>query len=326
MGNSKLMTPLFHGQSFNREGHRMRAVFEREISNGTVTYRIWRSTGKPNVGYPHAENDKYLLYVALNGYLVPLGLTDFDLINRCGVKPVEKKLYGGYKERGQYFDSLRESGGDEAVQAALETEKAEIERIGSEPVRQANYIQEILNDHVSTYLKAKENGGETFPDFRGAAVMNDVAKCEALAAAYRAARRERDLARAAKAAEKERLFCEERNKEAQQSISAAIQIILDGGILENETVKFYRSRYDASTYSIFNYLMRLYHVDVPLRTQGWINERLSSATIKDGKCEYLRYLKSKSARGSQKFFDCMNALIRAVVEQAPEQAMEARTA
>ena len=55
-------------------------------------------------------------------------------------------------------------------------------------------------------------------------------------------------------------------------------------------------------------------------TQGWINEKLSSATIRDGKCENLRYLRYKNCRGSQRFFKCMNALIRAVTEQTPEQA------
>jgi len=141
-------------------------------------------------------------------------------------------------------------------------------------------------------------------------------------------RQEKDLAHAAQAAKKEKAFCEEQNQKAQKSIADAIQIIRSGGGLENETVEFYRSRYDSSAYSIFNYLMRLYQVDVPLRTQGWINEKLVSVTIKDGKCAQLQYLRSKGSRsrGSQKFFDCMNALIQAVVEQDPERAMEARTA
>ena len=69
MENSKLMTPLFYDGMFNREGRRMRAVLEKEISDGTQTYRLWRAAGKPDLDYPRAENDKYILYVEINGYL-----------------------------------------------------------------------------------------------------------------------------------------------------------------------------------------------------------------------------------------------------------------
>lgn len=65
MEHSKLMIPLFYGHSFNREGRKMRAVFEREISDGAQTYRLWRGTGTPDVDYPRAENDKYLLHVEI---------------------------------------------------------------------------------------------------------------------------------------------------------------------------------------------------------------------------------------------------------------------
>lgn len=77
MEKSKLMTPLFYGGNFNREGRRMRAVLEKEISDGLQTYRLWRTAGKPDLEYPRAGNDKYILHVEINGYLVPLGLTDY---------------------------------------------------------------------------------------------------------------------------------------------------------------------------------------------------------------------------------------------------------
>ena len=40
MESSKLMKPLFHGNYFNRDGRRMRAVFVKSISNGTDGYRL----------------------------------------------------------------------------------------------------------------------------------------------------------------------------------------------------------------------------------------------------------------------------------------------
>lgn len=316
MENSKLMTPLFYSGNFNRESRKMRAVLEREISDGTTTYRLWRSAGVPDLEYPRADNDKYILHVEVNSYLAPLGMTDFALVDHCGLEPTAEKLYGGKEHRGKWIDGLRESGGADAVNAALATERAEIERHGADPARQTGYIRKILNDHVSIYLKAKENGGQTFPDFVGALVLNDLAKCVELSAVHRAKRHAEDAARRARIAEEDQAFCEEQNKKAEQAVSSAIQTIRNGGVLENESVKFYRSRCDSSTYSIVNYLMRQYQVDVPLRTQGWINDKLSSVTVRDGACTSLRYLRAKNGRVSQKFFECMDVLIQAVVKQA----------
>ena len=194
-------------------------------------------------------------------------------------------------------------------------ERKEIERYGSDPARQTEYIQNLLNEHVSTYLISKENGGQTFPDFIGALVMNELAKCVELSAVYRMKKQAEETARQARAEEEEQAYCEVQNKAANQVVSEAIQIIRNGGTLKNETVTFYRSRYSASSYSIVNHLMRMYHVDVPLRTQGWINDKLVNTTIKDGKCEHLQYLRSKGGRCSQKFFHCMRELIQAVAEQ-----------
>ena len=298
----------------------MQAVLEKEISDGKKTYRLWRPAGKPDLDYPRAENDKYLLHVEINGYLAPLGMTDFNLTDICGFEPAAQKLYGGKEKRGAWIDALKEAGGNDAVGTAVAEERKEIERLGSEPARQTEYIQNLLNGYVSTYLKSKETSGQTFPDFTGALVLNELAKCVELSAVYREKRQAEEKARRARAEEEEKAYCEEQNKAANQMVSEAIQIIQNGGILKNETVKFYSSRYSFSSYSIVNHLMRLYQVDVPLRTQGWINDKLVNATIKDGKCEHLQYFRSKGGRCSQKFFDCMNALIQAVTAQASEEA------
>lgn len=150
------MTPLFCNGNFNRDGRRMRAVLEREISDGTTTYRIWRSAGKPDLDYPNAENDKYILHVEINGYLAPLGMTDYFLINQCGFEPAAIKLYAGKEHRGKWINALDKSGGADAVSAAVAEERAETERYGKDPARQTGYIQKTLNDHAGIYLKAKE--------------------------------------------------------------------------------------------------------------------------------------------------------------------------
>jgi len=321
MGNSKLMLPFFYANFFNREGRRMRAVFEREVSDGTQTYRLWRCAGKPDLDYPRAENDKYLLYVEINNYLLPLGMTEFFLTAHCGFQAAVKKLYGNEKERSRHFDRLRKLEGEAGVLAALNVERQEIDRCGGNPACQSAYIRKILDEHVSAYQKAKENGGQTFPDFIGALVMDDLEKCAALSEVYKALRREKDLARMARAAAEEWKFCEEQNRNAERSVAEAVQIIREGGVLKNEKVTFYRDRRDYSTCSIVNCLMRLYQIDVPLRMQGWINKKLSSVTIQDGRCEQLRNLRVKRAVCSQKFFEYMNDLIQAVRATAqPERS------
>lgn len=319
MENSKLMTPLFYDGFFNREGRRMRAILDREIINGSTTYRIWRGVGKPDMEYPRAENDKYILHVEINGYLLPLEMTDYRLVQRCGFEAMAKRLYGGEEERNHHFDSLRQSCTEAEIRAELRKEDELVEQYGAEPVCQAEYIQSFLEKKVNTYLESKESGGQTFPDFIGALVLDELAMCVQLSAVYKAKRQAENEARRARAAEEEKVFCEERNREAEQTVSDALQVIRNGGVLENITVTFYRSRYSSSSYSIVNYLMREYRVDVPLRTQGWINDRLCSAVIKDGRCGSLRYLRRKNERGSQKFFECMNALIRAVNARTQEQ-------
>lgn len=78
MGTAKLMTPLFYDGNYNVEKKRMRAVLEREVSNGAASYRLWRSDGKPDLEYPRAANDAYILHVEVNDHLVPLQMTDYD--------------------------------------------------------------------------------------------------------------------------------------------------------------------------------------------------------------------------------------------------------
>lgn len=312
MANAELMTPLFYQGNYNTGGKKMRALMVREVTNGTDTYRLWRRDGKPDRQYPQGEGDDYILYAELHGYLATLCTTDYYLIDRCGYQAMVAAMYGDEKKREQYFDGLRRSGGDDVVLDALRREEQKIQEYGRDPARQADYIKAILDGHVSTYLAAKENGGETFPDYIGALVLDELPACRELSAIYKGKCREREQEHKAKADADDRAYCEERNRLAEQQVQDALRTIREGGVLQNDTVEFYRSRYDSSACSIVLYLMRRYQVDVPLRTQGWINNRLAAATIADGRCANLQFWGRKSDRASQRFVACMNQLIHAV--------------
>ena len=312
MGNASLMTPLFYRDNYNADGKKMRALFLREVSNGTDTYRLWRRDGKPDREYPQGEGDAYILYVEQGSYLAPLRMTDYYMVNHCGYHAAVAALYGDEDNREQYFGSLRQSGGDPAVLEALGREELMIQECGSDPARQASYIKNILDGHVATYRTSKETGGETFPDFIGALVLGELPTCVKLSAVYKARSKIRTQERMAKAEAEDKTYCEERNRQAQQQVEDALRIIREGGVLHNDTVEFYRSRYDSSACSIILYLMRRYQVSVPLRTQGWINERLTNATITDGRCAQLQFRGNKRSKCSSRFFDCMNELIHAV--------------
>lgn len=318
MDTTKLMRPLFYDGNFNAKGRRMQAFFVREVSNGTDSYRLWQRAGKPDLDYPRAENDAYTLYVELGEYLAPLRMTEYSLIDHCGYLAATDELYGGKDRRREYFNQLRDSGPnwEQATSAAIALENERIQLLGSNPARQADYIKSIMDQHVSTYRASRDSCGESFPDFVGALILDDLTMCQSLAFVYRQKQHVKEQALMAKAKEEEKAFCQEQNDLATQAVLEAIHVIKTHGILENKTLKFYRDRYNSKNISVVNYLMRKYEVNVPLRTQGWINDKLVSVTIENSRCEHLKYMKAKGGQCSQRFFDCMNELIQKVTAEA----------
>ena len=117
--------------------------------------------------------------------------------------------------------------------------------------------------------------------------------------------------RAQEEREKELAYAQQKNEEAQQTIQQAIKILKNGGILINSEITLYRDYYDYSTYHIINYLARLYHIAIPIKTQGWINSSLAQVEIpKDGvvtNCKVLR-----GSNSSKVIFKYLNQLVEAV--------------
>ena len=298
----------------------MWAIFVKEISNGVDTFQLWQSAGRPDISYPRAQNDAYILHIEINGYLAPLRMTEYQLIDNCGWLPAMEALYGGKERRQDYLDGiLQSSQPNGSFGAAIDQENAEIYRYGSDPARQTDYIKAQLQEHVETYRKAKENGGETFPDFIGALILDDLSACQMLSDVHKEKCQLEKAARHQKKREEEIALVEEKNEKFNKQVSEAISILQNGGTLKNEGVQVYtltENSYTVSGYSIFNYLMRRYGVKVPLRTQGWINESLVQAVIADGCLASYHCRKSKRGKGSDTFCVCMNSLIAVINNQA----------
>lgn len=317
MSEAKLMTPLFDGGMYNRTGRRMRAVFIKEVSDGATTYRLWRKNGKPEVSYPRCDTDRYILHVEVNGYLVPLRTTEFQMIDNCGYLPAVNELYGGKEGRATFFNELRER--DErnpsaSVYEAMKREQEAITRLGSQPERWVASIEKQLTSHVKFYLKSEESGGLTRPDYIGACVLNKLDECVKLSEVHQEYIQKEKEKMAAEEAEKRRQEAEEVNAKAKQEFETAIKIIREGGRLNNDRID-YRVGDTVHNEPMVLFLMRQYKVDVPLRTQGWICSKLANVTIKDGRCDGLQYYKTKGAACSQRFFDCMNELVQKVIQE-----------
>ena len=316
MSEAKLMLPLFYNGMFNRNGHKIRAVRSFDVSNDEYQYHIWTQAGQPDTAYPRNETDRYLLYVEVRGYLAPLGMTEYRLTECCGYLPAMQELYGGEENRKAYFAHLQGMTVGEAIAA----EEAAITRLGKESSRRAEYIHGMLNAHLMRYTASKENGGKTFPDYVGALMAGELDHCMQLSEIYRAHKQQEDEIRQAQIAEQDRVYQQSVNTEKEKAVDAALQIIRSGGTLKNDTLCYYKDDGSFIETSLILYLMREYHIDVPLRTQGWIKERLASATVQEDFCGSVTYYRARKSQCSQKFFDCMRDLITAVHDMKEKAA------
>lgn len=119
--------------------------------------------------------------------------------------------------------------------------------------------------------------------------------------------------RAAKQEAEDAEYIKQRNAEAEAIVGDALEILRNGGKLENKAVRFYKSRYDYNTYYIVNYLCRKYGVNLPLRTAGWVNDKLAALIIQDGTCSNLQYYRlKKTDKASKVIYEYINQLIAAV--------------
>lgn len=290
---STLKKPLFINGMYNREGKNCRADFVREVSNGAESYKLWTCTEKNQ--YPANERDKYFLYIDVNGYLVPLRMTDYKFTDVLGFFPACVELYGTQEERARVW---RRS---EDVNALREQEEPVILRYGLDPARQADYIRDRLRVRVRNYTDARDNGG-TFADFVGAAVLGELDKCAELSAKLRAEREEREEAARREREEQEAKERAEQEAQHRQEIKKAEAIFTRGGLIKDG--------------ALLVELADRHGVKIPLRTRGWILNSFAqcSITIIEGAPRYsVRYYKRNSGTGSTKIYEIIEQIRAAII-------------
>ena len=313
MSDSRLMRPLFHEHNFNLEGKKIRAVLEKEVANEAAQYRLWRKDGNPDRKCPRGETDQYLLHVEMNGWLIPTGMTSFDLINRIGFPLAVEKLYGDMQERCKVFRQAEaENGCEGRVQQLLDTEQQEILRLGSDPAAQAEFLKTLLGRHAECYLKAKEDGGQTAPDFIGAAVLDELVQCQELKAAYETRALERAMEEEKRRSEEQQRACDAQNEAARRDLESAEWTIRNGGTIQNVPVFFWEDRWHKKTFPMLIWLFQKYQIPVHLRTQGWITRSLQSITVEQNGDLSISFLRAKGGKCSEKIWEYLSALVQAV--------------
>lgn len=290
---STLKKPLFVNGMYNREGKNCRADFVREISNGAESYKLWTTTEKKE--HPQNERDKFWLYVEINNYLVPVKLTEWNLVDHLGFYPACVEMYGTREERARVW---RRS---EDVNALREQEEPVIIRYGSDPARQADYIRNRLRVRVRNYTDARDNGG-TFADFVGAAVLGELGKCAELSAKLRADGEAREEAARREREEQEAKERAEQEEQHRQEIKKAEEIFTRGGLISDG--------------ALLVEIADAHGVKIPLRTRGWILNSFAqcSITIIEGAPRYsVRYYKRNSGTGSTKIYEIIEQIRAAII-------------
>jgi len=111
--------------------------------------------------------------------------------------------------------------------------------------------------------------------------------------------------------QEEKEYIEDKNKLIEDLVLVAEQAILNKQEVKNQEITIYKSRYDSNDTSLILYLMKLYEIKVPLKTQGWINNALADIGFNEDTNAY-NYSYYKSSANSMVFMKYLRWLIEAI--------------
>lgn len=299
---SKLMKPLFVNGMYNREGKRIRANYLKTIGE----YPLWINDGKPDKDYTRNQNDKYYLYIQVDEWLVITGYTEYELEQRAGQDHLNKEWYGDFESRQKYFDEnfYKDRSMEEAhklIKEYIKKEESFIEESGKNEIIQANFLKVFIDKSVKNYIEARDNGGK-FADFIGAAFLRELDKCEQIASVLKRERQEKEQIRKKEISEQKVKEAEEKAQAEQLFMKETEKTFINGGTIKEG--------------DIIVKLANKYNVNIPLRTKGWILNNLAEATITEsGSVNYRYWKRSKNATGSQKVYDVLFDIRKAIKDR-----------
>ena len=298
---SKLMTPLFVDGKFNQSGKRIRAKYVKTVRYGDTEYPLWISAGKPENNYPQSDNDTHYLMIQANGYLVPCRYTQYDLENRSGMMKLIQTWYDNSPEkRNKMFHDLREeksiSEYDSAVKDIIAKEDEFIHEWGKKDEIQSEYLKRhFVDPSIASYVEARDQNGR-YACFQGAAFLGETEKCwEIRLKIVEQNKKEQEKKEEQKRKEAEEMRILEQ-KRLQEEIENTEKVFLSGGVISNPTMIIE--------------IADKYEIDIPIRTRGWILNKLQRCTIyQNGKISYSYSKSSKNSKGSDKAFEVMFSIL-----------------
>ena len=310
---AELKTPIFDNQGmFNQEGRRARYVHVMDAKDGGDVYRLYRHDGAAERSYPNGPDDAYYLHLEAVGYMIPVGYTLHQLAERLGRLEAVRELYGSEEARRERLEAIRNEAGAEAYQKMkplLDLEDRRAQEIGREPARLAAAIRQEMERHKAAFAAALENGGETFPDYIGAALCGKLEAVPALRARYDELRGQQDRERQAKREAEAAARMAAQDQEAREALERAAQTIRQGGTLDNDEI------IDGSgiVRPVVLRLMDVYGVAVPPRSRAWMRDKLASVTFAPGgRVSGLQYRRTRGGRCSGAVWDYLAQLVEAV--------------
>lgn len=108
-------------------------------------------------------------------------------------------------------------------------------------------------------------------------------------------------------------YVTEKNKIAEDMISNAEHLITNKETVQNKDITVYKSRYNSNTSKLILHLMKKYDINIPLKTQGWINQALANIFYdeSDNSYSYQYYKSSKDSTTFSKYLDMLVSKINA---------------
>lgn len=109
-------------------------------------------------------------------------------------------------------------------------------------------------------------------------------------------------------------FVKEHNKVVINQIKKAEQAIINKQKVDNIQITIYKSKYEYNSTSLILHLMKIHGIDVPLKTQGWINNALADIFYNAENDEY-SYTYYSSSKNSEVFGKYLSVLISKIKEK-----------